>query len=269
MADKASRAAIERAGIEVADVDLLLNTGLYHDRNLGEPALAAALIQEDVGINPEDPRGGPRHLLLRHRKRRLRRAESAAGRGRFLAVRHHRSRPGGGERRRSRPWHGTGLPVLGQRRRDRVPLGGRTHRPPGFRWEMLPKTAISSATRVRFEGGRNLLRVEQDPEFGSLAAAYAGKTAKSLLADHEIKPEDVDLVVANPLTAAFLEALSEHMGMGAERFVAVAGAEHVHTAALLVAVEAAEEQGRLGEAHRVLLVSAGAGIVVGAAMLVR
>jgi 3-oxoacyl-[acyl-carrier-protein] synthase III len=139
----------------------------------------------------------------------------------------------------------------------------------GFRWDASSEDGDLLRTRVRFEGGRNLLRVEQDPEFGSLAAAYASKTAKSLLADHEIKPEDVDLVVANPLTPAFLEGLSEHMGIGAERFVAVAGAEHVHTAALLVALSTAEEEGRLGEAHRILLVSAGAGIVVGAGILVR
>ena len=32
-------------------------TGLYRDRNLGEPALAA-MIQEDIGANPEDPYPG-------------------------------------------------------------------------------------------------------------------------------------------------------------------------------------------------------------------
>jgi len=37
-------------------VDLLVNTGIYRDKNLAKPALAA-LIQEDVGANPEDPHG--------------------------------------------------------------------------------------------------------------------------------------------------------------------------------------------------------------------
>ena len=36
------------------DVDLLVNAGIYRDRNLGEPALAA-MIQQDIGANPENP----------------------------------------------------------------------------------------------------------------------------------------------------------------------------------------------------------------------
>src|SRR5271166_5014086 len=57
LADLACRGAIARAGVQADEIDLLLNAGLYHDRALGEPALAA-LIQEDVGINPEDPHEG-------------------------------------------------------------------------------------------------------------------------------------------------------------------------------------------------------------------
>jgi len=37
-----------------SDLDLLINAGIYCDRNLGEPALAA-IIQDDIGANPEDP----------------------------------------------------------------------------------------------------------------------------------------------------------------------------------------------------------------------
>src|SRR6266545_7069851 len=55
--DRAARACLEQAGLVPDDLDLLVNAGLYHDRNLGEPALAA-LIQEDIGANPEDPHPG-------------------------------------------------------------------------------------------------------------------------------------------------------------------------------------------------------------------
>ena len=48
------RTCLDEAGCPANDLDLLVNVGLYRDRNLGEPALAA-LIQEDVGANPEDP----------------------------------------------------------------------------------------------------------------------------------------------------------------------------------------------------------------------
>src|SRR5215207_9429545 len=57
LTDAAAEACLARAGIEAGEVDLLVNVGLYHDKNLGEPALAA-LIQEDIGAHPEDPHGG-------------------------------------------------------------------------------------------------------------------------------------------------------------------------------------------------------------------
>ncbi len=41
-------------GWDSDDVDLLINAGIYRDPNLTEPALAA-LIQQDIGANPEDP----------------------------------------------------------------------------------------------------------------------------------------------------------------------------------------------------------------------
>src|ERR1700682_1296104 len=54
LAVAAAKTCLERAGRDADDVDLLINAGIYRDRNLAEPALAA-LIQEDIGANPEDP----------------------------------------------------------------------------------------------------------------------------------------------------------------------------------------------------------------------
>ena len=51
LADHSIREALTRAAIEPSQVDLLLNAGLFHDRVLGEPAMAA-LIQQDVELNP-------------------------------------------------------------------------------------------------------------------------------------------------------------------------------------------------------------------------
>ena len=51
LAVAAAKTCLQRAGREPDDVDLLINTGIYRDKNLAEPALAA-LIQEDIGANP-------------------------------------------------------------------------------------------------------------------------------------------------------------------------------------------------------------------------
>src|SRR6266702_154155 len=54
LAVTAALTSLNAAGCPPSDLDLLINAGLYRDRNLGEPALAA-LIQQDIGANPEDP----------------------------------------------------------------------------------------------------------------------------------------------------------------------------------------------------------------------
>jgi hypothetical protein len=61
-----------RCGLDAEKVDVLVNAGLYHDRNLGEPALAP-LIQDDLGANRDDPHAGAVGVvLLRRGQRRMR-----------------------------------------------------------------------------------------------------------------------------------------------------------------------------------------------------
>src|SRR5215469_15262038 len=59
LADDAARACLAEAGRHSDDIDMLINTGIYSEDHLGEPALAA-LIQEDIGANPVEPPGGGR-----------------------------------------------------------------------------------------------------------------------------------------------------------------------------------------------------------------
>ena len=56
LAVSAANSCLHDARRDADAVDLLVNAGIYRDKNLAEPALAA-LIQEDIGANPEDPHG--------------------------------------------------------------------------------------------------------------------------------------------------------------------------------------------------------------------
>src|SRR5690242_13422024 len=57
LAEAAARACLERATRRPDELDLLVNTGVYKEKNMAEPALAA-IIQEDIHANPGHP---PRH----------------------------------------------------------------------------------------------------------------------------------------------------------------------------------------------------------------
>jgi 3-oxoacyl-[acyl-carrier-protein] synthase-3 len=54
--DAAARSCLDRAGRSAGELDLLINAGVYHDKILSEPAFAA-LIQEDIGANVNQPPG--------------------------------------------------------------------------------------------------------------------------------------------------------------------------------------------------------------------
>ncbi len=266
LADRAATAALARTGLAAGQVDLLLNVGLYHDRNLGEPALAA-LIQDDIEINRDDPRSGGRGTfsfdVANGTCGVLTALQIADGFLRSGAVEHAlvvASDADPGRRMAPRfPFEPSGAAVLcGWSAGDRGLAA--------FHWERAAGEQELFRSRVAFEHGRNRLRVEQRPEFGIAAALWAAKAAGALLSGVSLRTDDIDLVVANPLTEPFLDGLSSHLGIERGRFVEVPGAEAVHTSGLLVALAAAAEQDRIGGARSVLLVSAGAGVVAGAGL---
>lgn len=270
LADAVARQAIDRAGLSPSDVDLLINAGIYHDRILGEPALAA-LIQEDIGANPEDPHPGG------HGTFSFDVANGSAGMFTGLqiadgflqagTIRHAlvvasdarpapRVAPGF-------PFGATGAAVVCGWRPD----GHGIH---GFRFASPPADEALTdgglrATVALSRGGNRLTVVEQ-AGFAAAAGAWAGEVAGKVLADNGLQAGDVDLVVANPLTPAFLDALAARLGVARELMVEPPDGTQAHTAGLGMALAQAVGAGRL-EGRTALLVSAGAGPVAGAALL--
>jgi 3-oxoacyl-[acyl-carrier-protein] synthase-3 len=267
LAGRAMHECLGLAGVQPDDVGLLLNAGLYHDRNLGEPALAA-LLQHELGANDEDPHGagpgtfsfdvanGPCGVLTAFR--------IADG---FLRA---------GTVERVLVVAGDASP--GRRAARRFPFGATagaallrwTDTPSGFDafgWETAPEDADLFEATVALENGRNRLRVEAAPEFEERAALWAAKAASRVLAEAALSADDVDLVLTAPVTPAFVAAVGANLGMAEERFAGRSPAAAPHTAALLFALADAWRDGRFGAARRVLLVAAGAGITAGAALM--
>jgi len=263
LADAVARRALDGADLPATEVDLLINAGLYHDRNLGEPALAA-LIQEDIGANPEDPHAGGHGTfsfdVANGSCGMLTGLQVADGFLRAGTIRHalivaSDARPG---RRMAPgfPFAPTGAAIVcGWRPDGRGIQGFRFANPPAGPGDGLRATVV-------FAGRRNRLTISEEAGFAAAAGAWAGEVADKLLADHGLHAGDVDVVVANPLTAAFLDALAERLGVDRARMAEPAGGRTAHTAGLGMALAAAGL-----EAGTALLVSAGAGPVAGAALL--
>jgi 3-oxoacyl-[acyl-carrier-protein] synthase-3 len=265
---------MDRAGLTAGEIDLLLNAGLYHDRNLGEPALAA-LIQEDIGANPEDPHDGGHGTfsfdVANGSCGMLTGLQVADGFLEAGSIRHalvvaSDANPG----RRLAP----GFPfapagaaiVCGWRPGDEGIQGFRfAHAPTGEAGDVVVPDGGLRAT-VAFDGGRNRLAIDETPDFAAVAGVWASEVASKLLADHGLVPSDIDLVVANPSTQEFLDALAAGLGVAAGVLAARTQASRIHTAGLGVALEPVITAHR-HEPTTMLLVSGGSGPTAGAALV--
>ena len=265
LAVAAALTSLDAAGCPPGDLDLLINAGLYRDRNLGEPALAA-LIQQDIGANPEDPHPDA------HGTFSFDISNGACGvltalqviDGFLRAGTIHRALvvasdadPGHGLSENF-PFTAAGGALLCGWRDDEFGLGP-------FRWANFPDGGESSRAGVGLHHGRNLLRFHRSASMDKQFGEAAVKAVRDCMDTAVVPLSAVDVIVAAPARRGFVAALAAGLGVPADRIVA-AQDEHIHTAALVAALRDASATGRMGPGSTALLVAAGSGVTAGAAL---
>jgi 3-oxoacyl-[acyl-carrier-protein] synthase-3 len=262
LAVRAARACLTAAGCPPGDLDLVVNAGLYRDRNLGEPALAA-LIQDDLGAHPEDPHPGGHGTFsfdvangvcgvltgLQVIDGFLR-----SGAARRALVVASDTDPGHGMTERF-PFTAAGGALLCRWADDGAGLGP-------FRWANLPDGAESFRATFGPHNGTNRLTVTTSSTMDSQFADAAGRAARDCLAAGGIESADLDLVVAAPGRPGFAARLATELDVPPDR-ITVARDERIHTPALIAALH---DTDRLPPGSTVLLVAASAGVTGGAAL---
>ncbi len=272
LADTAARSCLDRAHRSADELDLLINAGVYHDRILSEPAFAA-LIQEDIGANPNqllgashgtfsfDVYNGACGLLTGIQ---LIDGMLASGTAKLGLVVASDMNP---EPDVSR---GFSFPAVG----GAVLLSADDSRAgfTAFQSATFPEYAELFQSYVSWQEdagrglahhGRNLLTVEIAESYAGRALDCAEATARELTAAQAVDLGDVDLLVATASVPGFADSLARRLGVSAERVASPSnGVASAHTAALALALESV----RLEAARTTLFVSAGAGITVAAAI---
>jgi 3-oxoacyl-[acyl-carrier-protein] synthase-3 len=261
LAVTAARTCLQAAESVASDLDLLVNTGIYRERNLGEPALAA-LIQQDVGANPEDPHPGG------HGTFSFDIANGTCGVLTALQVIDGFLRSGTARRALvvtsdADPGHGltAGFPfgatggALLCRWADEDRGLGPVH------WVNAPDGGAVFGSTVQFRNGRNRLSFTISSTMDKHLAEVAADAVDRCLTGAGLSLSNVDRIVAAPSGTGFSGALAERLGVDRELIVA-AHTPGVHTAALISALR--EVNAPTGA--RLLLVAAGAGITAGAAL---
>jgi 3-oxoacyl-[acyl-carrier-protein] synthase-3 len=259
LAVTAARSCLQQAERDPHELDLLVNAGIYRDRNLGEPALAA-LIQDDIGANPEDPHADA------HGTFSFDVANGACGVLTALQIvdgflRSHTidcalivasdADPGQGMSEHF-PFSPVGAALLCGWSDDDYGLGD-------VHWASAHGNGDFRAT-VGLEDTRNVLRFHESAGLDRQFATVAAQAARACLQENGI--EDVEAIVAAPARPGYCGALADQLGVPVER-ITVADDDTMHTAALAAGFGRAAD---LPTGARVLLVAAGAGITAGAAL---
>lgn len=275
LSDLAARRCLERGDRDPAELDLLINAGLYKDHNLAEPALAS-MIQEDTGANPGHPPRLDRHGTFSFdvldggcgalTAARLIDAFVGPGTAQLGLVVAADADP---SRRRSPGFHfapAGGAMLLGHEPGD---LGFA-----GFVSRTFPADADLFEAAVRWVPGagligrgRNVLELREAPGYARRCVDHAVDVAGELLTTAGLHAADIELLIASQHPAGFAAAVADGLGLDPKCVPAVPPAlAAAHTAGPIAALEAAMLDGRFDRAVRTLFVTAGAGIAIEAAL---
>jgi 3-oxoacyl-[acyl-carrier-protein] synthase III len=278
LADSAARSCFALAGCKPADVDMLINVGVYRENSMGEPALAA-LIQEDIGANlGHPPTGGTGTFsfdLLNGACGVINAVQIESGLLQSGVIR-------------------LGAVVSSDVQPDLENHAAQVLRPAGgavlLRWDDSPTGFTHFATETfpeyadlftsglvwrerrgirlpRQGAGRHEMSIAVRPGYHARLADCAEEATRRFLGRLGIGVEDIDLLVPSPCAASFLDPLRARLGIPGDRVAYTPeDLEGTHTTGPIAALQAAIRSGRLDEAQNTLLLAAGAGITVALAL---
>jgi 3-oxoacyl-[acyl-carrier-protein] synthase-3 len=278
LSDAAGRACLDGAHRRAGELDLLVNAGLYKNKNMAEPALAS-IIQEDLGANLGHPPRHDRHGTFSF-------DVMNGGCGVLTALHLIDSFVGPGTAQLGmvvaadadpapRTSRGFPFPPVGG-----AVLLGHTDAAEGFaRFEFHTFVEHSELfeARVAFEPstghgvlghrGRSVLEVREDPRFAAVCVERATDVTRGFLERMSLGAGDVDVLVASAYPPGFAVDVARAVGIAADRVPQLPSElASAHTAGPIAALAAAKDSGRFARARNVLFVAAGAGVTVAVAL---
>jgi 3-oxoacyl-[acyl-carrier-protein] synthase-3 len=278
LADAAVRTCLARSGKKPGDVDMLINTGIYREDNMGEPALAA-LIQEDIDANRGQPPTGGRGTfsfdLLNGVCGVISAIQLESGLLRSGVIRLGAIVTSDVAPKLKDPaaalFQSAGGAML--LRWDETEAGFTDFGTETFlEYQDLFVSGLVWEERQRLRGlgreaGRHQMVIDAKPGYQDRLVDCAGEAARRFLGRVGMGIGDIDLLVPAPSAPGFVDALRMRLGIPGDRVAYVAeDLEGAYTTGLIAALQAAVKSGRLGEARTTLMLAAGAGITVALAV---
>jgi 3-oxoacyl-[acyl-carrier-protein] synthase-3 len=274
LGDSAAETCLRRTHREPDELDVLINAGIYKDRNTAEPALAS-LIQEDIGANAGEIRLGHHGTfsfdianggcgvitaaqlldgLVEHGPARLAMIVAADA---DPSPRTSRGFPFGAA-------GGAMLIARGTEHGGFQRFAVRTFSEYANLFEAQLRWDAHAGFAHHF--GRNVVEIVAAPELPERCLECAEHVARELC-DGVVALDAIDLLITSQYPPRFGVELAHRLGIASERVPSVrAELADAHTAGPIAALEAASETGQFQRARHVLFVTVGAGITVAAAL---
>ncbi|MGW2187724.1 hypothetical protein [Streptomyces sp. NPDC001719] len=276
------RACLERAGLAAADVDVLINVGVYRDSNIVEPSVAA-LIQKRIGINLDylhaadkraafsfDLMNGAGGMLNAVQAARALLTTDSARRVLVVSSDTHPSKDPGKAGTGTFPYASTGAAMLLERTDDARGFGRVFH-------QSLPGAhGVNGYLPLKEAGceGRNTIVVDRDADVLERMLDLAVSSARRILAAEEaMDPDgaqtalDRTLLITSQPSPDFAARLTKRLGLASDAAVTVEGLRgDPHTSALVHGLEQAQGAARLAGHDRILFLTVGAGLTSAAVL---
>ena len=262
----AGKRCLEESRYGSAEIQTLINAGVFRDGHCGEPAMAA-FIQERLGINAgfgttnsfsfDLTNGGVGMLsALQVTDALMKSGAIRVG----MAVASDANTDQRPDPAYSYPR--TGAAVILDRSPD-------AHRGFGsFVFRTFEEHADASTARVELyrKGGR--LRIGKSDALEDIYLACAAPVFEELLEGEGLAPGDIDLVIPSQISPSFLQKLPAALGVAPEAVLSAldeTGGD-THTTSLIIALSTAMRLGRAARGTKAVFLAVGSGVTVGCAL---
>jgi len=269
---KAASRCLSYAGIDPRDLGLLINTGIYRFKNIGEPSIAA-LIQKKIGY---------KKTLEGHPESTFSFDLNNGGCGWLTGIQLVRESINNGK-------ISCGMVVTG----DSEPFSGLSQ---GFKYEPAAAAIVLSLSKVpggftlfrsyTFPGhsqelisrtyyghlkwkrnGNNLLSVRQKESYPDLCVDFAMESLLNFLNESGFAFNDIDLIIPSQSPEGFVNKIRSRTGMN-DKIIEVPkkGDRVLHTAGPAFALKKAWDDNRFRTSKRIIFLTVGSGINVSVAL---
>jgi 3-oxoacyl-[acyl-carrier-protein] synthase-3 len=264
---KAIEHCIASAGIDKVDIDLIINTGIYREKNIAEPAMAT-LIQKESGVNLDpilkfegnstfsfDLKNGPVGILYAIQ---VADAMLRTGKIRNALIVSNDVHPST-EHIPDFPFTQVGSAML---------LEQSDNRNKGFT-KLMFKT--SDSTHAGFNSyldifqagheGRNIVTVKKDKDYINDLLEFTVRTVGEFIGEYADNGSAVNHIICTLPVKTFGRDLAKRLGIPEERVVSpYEEYGDPHTSSLAVAYHIVRHKGILSQGEKILFIGAGAGL---------